>query len=175
MPLDVDATSVRGVWFRHVPARARPLFSPERPGDGRWQRGEVVEGFYLAEGEETVWAEWYRSLAERSIPPLRQLPRDLWRFDVNLTRVADLSSPHRLERVGLPSPKPDRSQWRAFQPLGETLFADAWPAVLYTAAARPESRALCIFRKGTRVAGVKTRGGPRRFTEPPVPPRGLRT
>jgi RES domain-containing protein len=175
MALDVDPTSVRGVWVRHVPARARPLFRPRTPGDGRWQRGEVVEGFYLAKDEATVWAEWYRSLAERSIPPLRQLPRDLWRFDVTIKRVADLSSPERLERVGLPTPTPDRRQWPTFQKVGESLFAEGWPAVLYPPAARPQSRALCIFRKGTRVAGVKTRGRPKRFTEPPVPPRGLRT
>ena len=175
MPLDVDPTSVHGVWFRHVPAKARPLFSPSVPGDGRWQRGEDVEGFYLAEDEETVWAEWYRSLAERSIPPLRQLPRDLWRFDVNLVRAADLSSVERLARVGLPRPEPDRTQWPAFQRVGETLFAEGWPAVLYQAAARPKSRALCIFRTGARIAGVKTRGRARRIPEPPVPPRGLRT
>jgi hypothetical protein len=88
VPLDVDPTPVRGVWFRHVPARGEPLFRPERAAGGRWQRGEVVEGFYLADSEETAWAEWYRALAELAILPMRQLPRDLWRFELELDRAA---------------------------------------------------------------------------------------
>jgi hypothetical protein len=98
MPLDVDATSVRGVWFRHTPARGKPLLRPEHPDDGRWQRGEIVEGFYLADDEETAWAEWYRALAERGVPPMRQIPRDLWRFEVDLPGVADLATEAQLER-----------------------------------------------------------------------------
>src|SRR5207244_9484141 len=89
----------------------------------RWQRGEVVEGFYLADSEEAAWAEWYRALAELALPPMRQMPRDLWRFEVDIDRAADLSSRERLERVSLPEPVPDRRQWPAFQAVGETLFA----------------------------------------------------
>lgn len=79
-----------------------PLFRPEHPSDGRWQRGSIVEGFYLAGDEWTAWAEWYRALAELGVPPMRQMPRDLWRFDVRLEGVADLSSDGRLSAVGLP-------------------------------------------------------------------------
>lgn len=101
MAFDVDAAPVSGVWFRHVPAGADPLHRPERPSSARWQRGHVVEGFYLADSEATAWAEWYRLLAELALPPMRHLPRDLWRFDVDIERVADLSTPDRLARVGL--------------------------------------------------------------------------
>jgi hypothetical protein len=174
VPLDVDPAPVHGVWFRHVPAGGEPLYRPERAGDGRWQRGEVVEGFYLADGEETVWAEWYRALAELALPPLRQVPRDLWRFEVDLERVADVSSPQRLERVELPSPIPDRQQWPSYQTVGETLFADGWAGVLYPAAARPESLALCLFRTADRIGGVRPLSPPLRVDEPPAPPRGLR-
>lgn len=174
MPLQVDPTSVRGVWFRHVPAGSEPLFRPERPADGRWQRGEIVDGFYLADSEETVWAEWYRALAELALPPMRQLPRDLWRFGIDVGRVADLSSPERLARVGLPQPVPDRRQWPAFQTAGQALRAEGWAAVLYPAAARPDSLALCIFRVSDRLPDVRPLPPPVRHDEPPVPPRGLR-
>ena len=174
MPLDVDPAPVRGVWFRHVPAGGEPLYRPERPADGRWQRGEVVEGFYLADGEETVWAEWYRALAELALPPLRQIPRDLWRFEVDVGRAADLSSPERLERVELASTVPDRRQWPSYQAVGETLFAEGWGGVLYPAAARPESLALCLFRTADRIPGVRPQSPPLRVDEPPAPPRGLR-
>jgi RES domain-containing protein len=174
MPLDVDATSVRGVWFRHTPARGKPLFRPEHPDDGRWQRGEIVEGFYLADSEETAWAEWYRALAERGVPPMRQIPRDLWRFEVDLPGVADLATEAQLARVGLPLPTPDRLEWPRFQAVGEGLFAEGRPGVLYPAAAREGGRALCLFRTGARLRGVKSVRPPVRYTAPPVPPRGLR-
>lgn len=173
MPLDVDQTSVRGVWFRHVPAGDDPLFRPALRADGRW-RGSLVEGFYLADCEETAWAEWYRALAELAIPPLRQLPRDLWRFDVTVAHVADLSSPKRLERVRLSRPVPDRRQWPGFQQVGETLLAGGWAGVLYPAAARPEALALCVFRTADVLSGVRALPPPSRQEEPPVPPRGLR-
>lgn len=174
MPLDVDPTPVSGVWFRHVPAGGAPLFRPEHPADGRWQRGDVIEGFYLADSDETAWAEWYRALAEFALPPTRQLPRDLWRFQVDVERVADLSSPDRLGRVRLLDAVPDRRQWPTFQSVGETLFADGWAGVLYAAAARLESRALCLFRSSERLAGVRPLPPPIRHDEPPAPPRGLR-
>jgi RES domain-containing protein len=174
VPLDVDPTPVRGVWFRHVPAGGERFFRPDRPGDGRWQRGEVIEGFYLADSEETAWAEWYRALAEVAIPPMRQLPRDLWSFELELEAVADLSSAERLARVGLPMPVPDRRQWPSFQSVGETLFADDWAGILYPAAARAEALALCVFRTGDRLSGVRPLAPPVRHDEPPAPPRGLR-
>jgi len=174
VPLDVDPTPVHGVWFRHVPASGEPLFRPKHPADGRWQRGEVVEGFYLADSEQTAWAEWYRALAVLELPPPRQLPRDLWQFEIDVNRVANLSSSERLERVGVQCPLPDRSQWPAFQTVGETLFAEGWSGVLYPAAARPTALALCLFCASDRLRGVRPLPPPARHDEPPAPPRGLR-
>lgn len=173
---DVERTSVRGAFFRHIPAYGEPMFRPEHPSDGRWQRGSVVEGFYLAGDERTAWAEWYRVLAELGVPPMRQMPRDLWRFDVRLEGVADLSGDDRLSAVGLPPLVPDRSQWRKFQAVGEALAEAGWPGILYPSAARSESAtALCLFRHEERIAGVASMGSPARYAEPPAPPRGLRT
>ena len=150
------------------------MFRPQRTGDGRWQRGEVVEGFYLADSEQTAWAEWYRVLAELAIPPMRQMPRDLWRFELDVDRVADLSSAERLARAGLRDPIPDRRQWRTFQTVGETLFTEGWAGILYPAAARTQSLALCLFRVSDDVPGVRPAPPPIRYDEPPAPPPGLR-
>lgn len=177
--MNVRHTSVRGVFFRHVPVDGEPLFRPEHPADGRWQRGGVVEGFYLAGDEETAWAEWYRALAELAMPPMRQMPRDLWRFEVDLGEVADLSSADRLAAVGLPPPLPTRSQWPRFQSVGEELASDGWAGVLYTSASRAArsegSHALCLFRSAKAITGVDPVGPPARYDEPPAPPSGLRT
>jgi RES domain-containing protein len=175
-PRNVERASVSGVFFRHVPAGGAPLFRPEHPADGRWQRDDVIEGFYLAGDEPTAWAEWYRALAELAIPPMRQMPRDLWRFNVHIEGVADLSSAERLAEVGLPPPMPLRSQWPRFQAVGESLAADGWPGILYPSAARSESKpALCLFRREPGLQGVHPLGPPTRHEEPPAPPGGLRT
>jgi hypothetical protein len=64
------------MWLRHIPAGGDVFYEPAIPPDNRWQRGGVVEGLYFANREETVWAEWYRALAEAGLPPHQGLPRD---------------------------------------------------------------------------------------------------
>jgi hypothetical protein len=82
--LDVDAVAVRQRrWCRHTVHGVDPLAGRLPPPDGRWQRGAIVEGLYLASNEATVWAEWYRHLAEAGIPPNQQMPRDLWTWAVD--------------------------------------------------------------------------------------------
>lgn len=114
------------------------------------------------------------------MPPMRQMPRDLWRFDVRVEGVADLSSPDKLAAAGLPLPVPARAQWPYFQAVGEALASDGWPGVLYPSASRAAARsagnlALCLFRWAISIPGVDPVGPPTRHDEPPAPPTGLRT
>jgi RES domain-containing protein len=163
-----------GVWCRHVRADAPPL--PGRPApDGRWQRGEQLAGLYLAQDPETVWAEWYRALAEIGLAPDTRLPRDLWRFSVNLRRVADLSRPAALRAIGLAHPRPDRAQWPAFQDVGAQLAAHGFQGVLFRSSARPAGLCVCVFASDDRFLGVVPAGSPERIIAAPVPPRGMRT
>jgi RES domain len=164
--------ALAGVWYRQIPADGDPWHRPEHPADSRWQRGGVVEALYFADSEETAWSEWYRYLAELAIPPAQSLPRDLWRWRVNLPRVADLSDP---EDAGLPPLAPTRRQWPAYQALGERLHADGWPALVSPSAARPEGHTLCVFRTTEKPKGLRPLRPPKRFDEPPSVPTGLRT
>ncbi len=175
MPLDVDPRAVRGRWVRH--ARDGLSAWPERdpPPDGRWQRGETVDALYLADSEETAWAEWYRHLAELGVPPDEQLPRRLWQWDVDV-RVANLATEARLERVGLSLPRPGRAKWPAYQAVGEQLWAEGWPGLIAPSGARPRSKILCLFRDaGARIDGAQPVGRGRLFTSPPAPPTGMTT
>lgn len=161
--------------MRHVPAGGDVHYEPLHPADNRWQRGSVVEALYFADTEETVWAEWYRFLAEAALPPKQGLPRDLWTWEVSLPRVADLSDDGRLARVGLPQLAPTSRQWPAFQPVGEQLHHGGWPALICASAARPTGRVLCVFRTAREVPGTEPIPPPTTLEEPPIVPAGLRT
>jgi hypothetical protein len=106
---DVDTTYLSGRWWRHIPAGGDVFYEPADPADNRWQRGHVVDAWYFADEEPTVWAEWYRAASELGVPPVAMLPRDLWQWEISLTRIADLSDPQRLARLNLPVPKPGRA------------------------------------------------------------------
>jgi hypothetical protein len=173
--LDVDQTYVTGRWWRHIPADGDVHHQSEDPAASRWQRGEVVDALYFGDTPDTVWAEWYRFLAEAGVPPMAALPRDLWEWEISLPRVADLSDGDRLKRLGLPQPTPGRTQWPQFQPVGEALHAAGWPALLAPSAARPNSLILCVFRTQATVPGTEPVPPPERFEEPPAVPRGMTT
>jgi RES domain-containing protein len=108
--LKVAAVTVKGRWVKHTYPGSPPLPERDPPPDNRWQRGDVVDALYLADSEATAWAEWYRHLAERMIPPLAQMPRELWTWQVNV-KVADLSTPKKLAVVGLDPPSPVQDSW----------------------------------------------------------------
>jgi len=176
-PLAVDAIALIGeTWWRHARVGLRFAAVPIPPPDGRWQHGSVVAALYLADSEASAWAEHYRGLTERGLPPAEGFPRNLWRCEVSLARVADLSSPERLAAVGLSAPRPMHLDWPPFQLVGERLFAEGWAAVLAPSAARPDAgRSLAVFRRGGAFPGVRPPRRPRRIDAPPdahgVPPR----
>jgi RES domain len=173
--LDVDPTALAGIWFRQLPAGGDVHYEPPDPADNRWQRGAIVEALYFADSEQTAWAEWYRYLAEASLPPQQGLPRDLWQWEISLPEVADLSDDDRLSRVSLPALQPTSLQWPTFQPVGEQLYSNGWPALVSRSAARPEGRTLCVFRTAREVPGTMPVPPPRTVNEPPVVPTGMRT
>jgi RES domain-containing protein len=173
--MDVDVTSISSMWFRHIPAGGDVYYRPDPPADNRWQHGHIVDALYFADSEETAWAEWYRAIAEFGIPPMQGLPRDLWRWEIALDEVADLSDEKRLQRVGLALPRPTRADWPPCQAVGEKLHADDYPALIAPAASRPEEgKVLCVFRETEKVAGMEPLPPPTTYDEPPRVRTGLR-
>lgn len=140
MVVDVAAIAVRGRWLKHTYPDSLALPKRDPPPDNRWQRGDVVDALYLADEEDTVWAEWYRHLAEQAIPPLAQMPRDLWTWEIDID-VADLSTAERLDAADLPLPRPGQRTWPACQHVGESLWNDGWPGLLAPSAERRVPRA----------------------------------
>ncbi len=122
-----------------------------------------------------MWAEWYRQLAERAVPPLRQLPREFWHYRVGSIEVADLTTCERLARVGLHPPRPGRVTWRPYQEIGEALWREGWRGLLAPSAARPRGMILCLFVGNAASAPAEPLPPPLVVSEPPVPPTGMRT
>jgi RES domain-containing protein len=172
--LSVAAVVISGRWVKYTYPGSLPLPEREPPPDNRWQRGEIVDALYLADSNETAWAEWYRHLAERMIPPLAQMPRELWTWRVRV-EVADLSTAERLIEVGLRPPTPDGGSWTEYQRIGERLAKDGWVGLIAPSAARPAGKVLCLFRTADGVRGAQPIPPPEEIREPPPPPTGLRT
>jgi hypothetical protein len=125
--LDVDAGTVRDVFVRHIPHGADPLHQPSHPADGRWQRGRLIEAWYFADEPGTAWAEWYRALAGTGVSPVHTLPRDLWRWRIDLDRVALLDSDERPRAPGLLRHFPRAPNGRPFRPSVRLCIARASP------------------------------------------------
>jgi RES domain-containing protein len=166
--------SVAGSWWRQAPHGGDPLWLASPPSSGRWQVGSKIAAIYLADEEQTAWAEWYRVLAESGLPPTHQMPRDLWRWTVAVNDIADLSTPAKLAKLGLPVPRPDRQTWPQFRTVGEELHSEEYRGVLYPSAARPD-QALCLFRENIVIPGADPVRPPTTYRDPPAPPTGMRT
>lgn len=153
-----------------------PLALTPEPADGRWQRGEIVRALYLADSEQTAWAEWYRHSSELGVPPQSRLPRDAWRFTVDLENIADLTADGALVALGLGNLSPTRRQWPATQAVGKSLWRAGRRGLIAPSAAHAGGRVLAIFRPDRRrPAGVRAVRPARRYTELPPLPTGLRT
>ncbi len=101
------------------------------------------------------------------------VPRDLWRVEAKIEGVVDLRTAEALAAVGLSAPRPDRSEWPAFQAVGERLHAEGRVALAAPSAARKGGVVLCVFGPPAEGLTIDHRSC-ERFAEPPAVPRGLR-
>lgn len=182
MALDVELASFTGQWFRQTPAGVRADTRPFPPDDNRWQRGRIVDAVYFALDRAGVWAEWYRHLAERGLPPQAALPRWLWTAKVASIELVDLRSARQLARVGLGVPTPGRRTWPPFQAVGEQLYAGGYTGLVSRSAARPASFVACVFDQPPSrrnpdggIPSTIVYGAPKTVTDPPALPTGMRT
>lgn len=175
MELTAPRIRVEGTWWRITRADAQPFTWTDEPADGRWQRGQAIRAIYLGDSEATVWAEWFRHTSEAGVPPARRLPRSIWRIDVELDEVADLTAPAVLAAHGIDRLDPSRRAWPATQAIGEAYFRDGARAVLAPSAARRGGRVLAVFRRGRAHPGLASVPPPTRHETLPPLPRGLRT
>jgi len=134
-----------------------------------------VRGFYLADTEETAWAEWYRHTSELGVPPATRMPRSTWKIAVDVTDIADLTAPGILAAHGMSELHPTRRQWPLTQPVGEAYYRDGCRGMLAPSAAREGGQVLAIFRPVSELQGLVPVPPPKHHTDLPPLPMGLRT
>ena len=167
--------TVKGSWWRICRAGDDPFTWTADAADGRWQRGAVVRGLYLADSEATAWAEWYRHSSELGVPPATRLPRDTWKIAVDVPDGADLTAPGALAARGSGELLPTRRQWKPTQAVGEACYREGCRGLLAPSAARVDGRVLVIFRPLPALPGLGAVPPPRHHADLPPVPRGLRT
>ena len=135
----------------------------------------MVRGFYLADTEDTAWAEWYRHTSELGAAPASRMPRDTWQIAVEVTDIGDLTDLATLGLHGLTELLPTRRQWPLTQPVGEAYYHDGWRGILTPSAAHVGGQVLTIFRPLPVLPGLRTVATANEYAELPPLPTGLRT
>jgi len=113
-------------------------------------------------------------LPEFAIPPDRQMPRDLWRWHIDVERVADLSSGDRLPAVGLKAPGRFSGSGPSFRS-SESGCGGRISGRPRTQRSSPVGRVLCLFRETDDISVAMPLRPPITYRHVPAPPKGMTT
>jgi RES domain-containing protein len=94
----IDPIPYRGEAFRHVAAEHHPLSGAgARTVGGRWNPPNSFATLYLADSRDTVELEFERMVARTGRSVADFLPRRLYRYELALAAVIDLTEAERPE------------------------------------------------------------------------------
>lgn len=133
----------------------------------------MVRGFYLADSEDTAWAEWYRHTSEQGAPPASRMPRDTWKIAVDVDDIADLTAVGVLAKHGISELRPTRRQWPLTQPVGDAYYCDGCRGLMAPSAAHEGGLVLAIYRPLPALPGLTPVPPPNHYIDLPPLPMGL--
>jgi RES domain-containing protein len=138
------------VTFRHVSVGRQPLSGEgARIQGGRWNPPESFPTLYLAESQDVMVAEFRRLAVRTGRSPADFLPRELYRIDIALGVLVDLTDPAAVTAVGL-SPESMRSDdLGACQAVGLAAHYLGLEGV-HAASAAGEGRVIAVFTDRVR-------------------------
>ncbi len=140
----LEPIAYMGDLFRHVAAGRHPLSGAgARSQGGRWNPSQSFATLYLADQKSTVEAEFRRMADRQGLDPAQFLPRRIYRLEVELQAVVDLtrsaSLPQALANLDLSS-----DDLTATQAVGEAAQYLGREAILAPSAAG-EGNVLAVF------------------------------
>jgi RES domain-containing protein len=93
----LDPVAYVGDVYRHVAVGRHPLSGAgARSLGGRWNPPQSFATLYLADQKATVEAEFQRMARRQGLSPSSFLPRRLYRIEVDLQAIIDLTEPRAL-------------------------------------------------------------------------------
>lgn len=135
----------QGIAWRHV-AAGRPALSGEgaRVVGGRWNPRGSFAVLYLGTSQRAVVNEFHRLAKRQRLDASQFLPRTLYRYDVDLANVLNLSVPTVRDVLEIDEASILVEDLALPQSIGEAAFAAGRTAILAPSAAGPDD-ALAVF------------------------------
>lgn len=131
--------------YRHVSAGRHPLSGEgARIQGGRWNPRESFPTLYLALAQDVAVREFHRLAARTGRSPDDFLPREVYRIEVTLHVVLDLTEPQTVKAVGVNAEQLSREDLTTCQAVGDAAHYTGFEAVLAPSAAGPGA-ALAVY------------------------------
>lgn len=142
--------------YRHVSVGRQPLSGEgARIHGGRWNPPESFPTLYLGLTEEVVVAEFHRLALRSGRSPTDFLPRELYRIDVTLQTVLDLTDTTILRALGVDTNALTTDSVATCQAVGAAAHYLSIEAVLAPSAAGPGST-LSVYTDRLQPASLLT-------------------
>jgi RES domain-containing protein len=123
-------TAYSGEAFRHQGPGYQPLNAEgSRIHGGRWNPRESFPVLYLALSVPTAAAEFYRLAERQGMQAARLLPRRLYRYEVQLSAVADLTDREARQPIGLAPEDLSADNAHCCQEIGEAVHYAGFEAI----------------------------------------------
>lgn len=142
--------------YRHIPEGRQPLSGEgARIQGGRWNPAESFPTLYLGMTEDVVVAEFQRLVRRSRLAVADFFPRELYRIDVTLELVLDLTDPATLAALGVARDDLRSDDLATCQTIGDAAHYLGIEAILAPSAAALGS-VLAVYTDRLRPASVLT-------------------
>lgn len=141
----VKPSANRGLGYRHQSPGYDPLDGQgARINGGRFNPPDSFPVLYLCTSRRCAVAEFERLGKRQVIGAIGLLPRELYEYQAELSRVLDLRSPAALATIGIQPSQLISSDWAACQRLGEDAHTAGFQAIR-SPSATGEDEILAVF------------------------------
>jgi RES domain-containing protein len=156
--VDRISTAPRLAYHGHGYRQLAPLYDPlsgegARINGGRFNASGSFPVLYLCSTAGCAAAEFIRFASKHPLGPAGFLPRSLYRYDVSLTSVLNLTDPQTLEHLDMTLEMVVDEDWSLTQQIGEVAHQFGYQAIL-NASATGVDEVLAVLVENIRTGTV---------------------